>query len=382
MAEKYLIGIDVGTSGVKVLAVAEDGRIVKSAVESYPLHVPRAGWTEQDPVDWWHATIKALERVMPVCAGHKIAAVGLSGQMHGMVALDDRMQVVRPAILWNDQRTERQCRELTELAGGPAALLAMTNNQMLTGYTGGKIRWLQQVEPDNYQRVRLILNPKDYIRWCLTGTVCTDVSDASGTGFYDVKNNRWHEQLLSLAGIDRTLFPPVVESTATAGRVHGRAAAATGLPIDTPVSGGGGDAVISTTGLGLIKPGRIGITLGTSGVVAMGAPAYMANPDGKLQVFRGNAPGQGGRGSNTSDSPFERVTVKVRLRCEMEHFGPLLYGLESGSPQLFVSELTITGRRAAPGGRARSRNQPANAGYLDIAFDMYGYLRRAPGGGA
>lgn len=291
MAEKYLIGIDVGTSGVKVLAVAEDGRIVKSAVESYPLHVPRAGWTEQDPVDWWHATIKALERVMPVCAGHKIAAVGLSGQMHGMVALDDRMQVVRPAILWNDQRTERQCRELTELAGGPAALLAMTNNQMLTGYTGGKIRWLQQVEPDNYQRVRLILNPKDYIRWCLTGTVCTDVSDASGTGFYDVKNNRWHEQLLSLAGIDRTLFPPVVESTATAGRVHGRAAAATGLPIDTPVSGGGGDAVISTTGLGLIKPGRIGITLGTSGVVAMGAPAYMANPDGKLQVFRGNAPG-------------------------------------------------------------------------------------------
>lgn len=291
MADKCLIGIDVGTTGVKVLAVAEDGKLVKSAVEAYPLHVPRAGWTEQDPADWWRATVKALAQVLPACSGYKIAAVGLSGQMHGMVALDEKRQVIRHAILWNDQRTEQQCRELTELAGGPEALLAMTNNQMLTGYTGGKIRWLQQVEPDNYRRVRLILNPKDYIRYCLSGTVCTEVSDASGTGFYDVKNNRWHTELLALAGIDSALFPPVVESTATAGHVHGAAAQATGLPLDTPVSGGGGDAVISTTGLGLIKAGRIGITLGTSGVVAMGTPAFMPNPDGKLQVFRGNAPG-------------------------------------------------------------------------------------------
>ncbi len=291
MARKCLIGIDVGTSGVKVLALAEDGQIMATASRDYPLYMPQAGWTEQDPADWWQATLEALKELLPACTGYQLAAVGLSGQMHGMVALDENMAVIRRAILWNDQRTKQQCDELTELAGGEEALLGLTNNQMLTGYTGGKIRWLQQNEPENFARVKLFLNPKDYIRLCLTGQAVTDVSDASGTGFYDVKNNRWQEKLLDLAGLDRELFPKVVESTAVSGYVSKKAASLTGLPEGVPVSGGGGDAVISTTGLGLIRPGRIGITLGTSGVVAMGLPDFMENPAGKLQVFRGNQPG-------------------------------------------------------------------------------------------
>lgn len=289
--KKCLIGIDVGTSGVKVLALAEDGQIISSKIEEYPLYTPQAGWTEQDPDDWWAGTVRALQKVLPACQDYVIAAIGLSGQMHGMVALDESRQVVRKAILWNDQRTEKQCQEITELAGGLDGLLAFTNNRMLTGYTGGKIRWLQQVEPDNFARTRIILNPKDYIRFKLTGECITEVSDASGTGFFDVRNRIWSSPLLEKVGLDQALFPPVVESTAIAGRINADAARETGLPEGIPVAGGGGDAVISTTGLGLIRPGRIGVTLGTSGVVAMGLPSFQANPQGSLQLFCGNMPG-------------------------------------------------------------------------------------------
>ncbi len=291
MRECCFIGIDVGTSGVKVLAMATDGSILASAVESYPLYTPRAGWTEQDPEDWWTGVMRALPRVLSSCGGRPVAAVGLSGQMHGLVTLDKNRQTIRRAILWNDQRTEEQCRELTALAGGEDALLLLTNNKMLTGYTGGKIRWMQQMEPQLYERVRYILNPKDYIRFRLTGSIMTEVSDASGTGLYDVRRGEWCRELMYKADMDPDLFPPVAESTAVAGTISEEAARLTGLPAGTPVSGGGGDAVISTTGLGLIKPGRIGVTLGTSGVVAMGLPEFMPNPQGKLQIFRGNMPG-------------------------------------------------------------------------------------------
>ncbi len=210
--------------------------------------------------------------------------------MHGMVALDRDDQVVRRAILWNDQRTGKQCEEITAAAGGLDGLLAYTNNQMLTGFTGGKILWMKQNEPENYARTVRIINPKDYIRFRLSGAIITDVSDASGTGLFDVRTRSWSTELLAKLDIDVALFAPVVESTAAAGRVNAAAAAATGLPLDTLISGGGGDAVISTTGLGLIKPGRIGVTLGTSGVVAMGLPGFMENPGGKLQISCNNAP--------------------------------------------------------------------------------------------
>ena len=290
MKKDCLIGIDVGTSGVKVITLDPSGQILQSIVEDYPLYQPHSGWTEQEPEDWWAATIRGLRKLTAACPDHMPIAIGLSGQMHGMVALDAQDQVIRRAILWNDQRTGHQCTEITEMAGGMDSLLLATNNQMLTGYTGGKILWLKQVEPAAYARTRLILNPKDYIRFRLTGAKCTDVSDASGFGLYDVAGNHWANTLIDRIGLDRSLFPPVVESTAIAGRVSDAAAVETSLPAGIPVAGGGGDAVISTTGLGLIKPGRIAVTLGTSGVVAMGLPQFMPNPQGSLQVFRGNAP--------------------------------------------------------------------------------------------
>lgn len=289
--KKCVIGLDVGTSGCKILALDESGNILGSVVEEYPLYAPKTGWSEQDPEDWWNGIVTGIQKIMPKLGDHQVCAIGLSGQMHGMVALDENNHVVRRAILWNDQRTGKQCDEITELAGGLDGLLSYTNNRMLTGFTGGKILWMKKNEPENYNKTKIILNPKDYIRFRLSGAFLTEVSDASGTGLFNVKERKWSEDLIAKIGLKQSLFPKVVESTEAAGAVTKEVSELTGIPEGTVVSGGGGDAVISTTGLGLIKPGRIGITLGTSGVVAMGLPAYMPNPNGMLQVSCNNAPG-------------------------------------------------------------------------------------------
>ena len=291
MKDRCVLGIDVGTSGCKVLAVGESGGILASDVEEYPCYAPREGWSEQDPEDWWKGVSAGLRKVAAALGGREVAAVGLTGQMHGMVALDRSLRVVRRAILWNDQRTDRQCGEITELAGGPEDLLAVTNNRMLTGYTGGKVLWMKENEPENYVRTEFVINPKDYIRLKLCGEICTDVSDASGTGLFCVQERRWAAGLIRRVGLDPSIFPKAAESTEITGYVTKQAAEQTGIPPGTPVGRGGGDAVISTAGLGLARPGRVGITLGTSGVVAMGLPSFLPNPGGKLQVFCGNAPG-------------------------------------------------------------------------------------------
>ncbi len=286
---RLVIGIDVGTSGAKVLALNEYGKICATAIEEYPLFTPRAGWTEQDPEDWWQAVVKGIKRVLAKCEG-EVVCVGFSGQMHGMVALDDCNNVVRNAILWNDQRTAEECDEITEIAGGLDGLLSYTNNRMLTGFTGGKILWMKKNEPENYAKTRLIINPKDYIRFRLAGTLETDVSDASGFGLFDVKNKVWAYELIEKIGLEKSLFPKTVESQAVVGNISEEASELTGLPESCLVCAGGGDAVISTTGLGLIGAGRIGITLGTSGVVAMSLPEYTPNPGGSLQISCNNAP--------------------------------------------------------------------------------------------
>jgi len=286
-----ILGIDVGTSGCKALLMDEKGKILATATEEYPLYAPKPLWSEQNPEDWWRGTCRTVRSVLAQLPGETVCAVGLSGQMHGMVALDEKGKVIRPAILWNDQRTAAECAEITEAAGGLEGLLSLTNNQMLTGFTGGKILWLKKHEPENFAKARVILNPKDYIRYRLTGAYATEVSDASGTGLFDVKNRKFSAKLLDILGLSPSLFPPCFESTEVPSASSAEAAAETGLPVDTPVAGGGGDAVISTTGLGLAKPGRIGITLGTSGVVAMGLADYMDNPGGALQISCGNAPG-------------------------------------------------------------------------------------------
>lgn len=292
MAESCLLGIDVGTSGCKILAIDGTGGILRSVTEEYPCYTPQPGWSEQEPEDWWQGVVRGLRAILPALGGREIRAVSFSGQMHGMVALDEAGRVVRRAILWNDQRTGAQCDAITRAAGGLEALLAVTDNRMLTGYTGGKILWMKETEPENYRRTRWILNPKDYIRYRLSGEIATDVSDASGTGFFRVRERKWATELIRRAGLEPSLFPPVWESTDTVGHVTGEAAALTGIPAGTPVGGGGGDAVISTVGLGLVKPGRVGVTLGTSGVAAMGLDTFLPNPGGALQVFCGNEPGK------------------------------------------------------------------------------------------
>ena len=286
-----VIGIDIGTSGTKTVAVDEAGQILASATASYPLYQGANGFSEQRPQDWWTAVQQTLRQVLRTVPKENVRGISFSGQMHGLVALDARGKVLRRAILWNDQRTASQCRTLTQRAGGEDALIAHTNNRMLTGYTAGKLLWVQEHEPSVYAQIACVLNPKDYIRYCLTGERVTEVSDASGTGVFDVRHRRFDSAWLAQMGLNPALFPPCVESTQQTGCVSQEAAVATGLQPSTPVFGGAGDAVISTTGMGLTGHERIGAVLGTSGVVAVGLDACVPNPKGKLQVFCNCAPG-------------------------------------------------------------------------------------------
>lgn len=290
---KHLLGIDVGTSGTKVILVNEQGKITAVHTETYPVYAPKVGWSEQDPADWWQATVTCIHEVLKKSgiSGAELAGVGFSGQMHGMVALDENDEVVRPAILWNDQRTGAQCEMVRQTVGGLDGLLQYTNNDMLVGYTGGKILWMRDNEPENFARTRIVLNPKDYIRFKLTGRKGTDVSDGSGFGLFDVEKRTWSAKLIEKLGLPMSLFPPVAESSDVVGTISAEAAELTGLPEGLAVTAGGGDAVIQTTGTGMVEPGVLGLVLGTSGVVAMGLDAYAENVGGKLQLFCNNAPG-------------------------------------------------------------------------------------------
>jgi len=291
MTKQYVIGIDIGTSGCKTLIVDHDGHVVRRAVEEYPLFTPRPGWSEQDPEHWWQAAVSTLKKVLNGFQSlNDIKAIGLSGQMHGLVALDAGGRVLRPAILWNDQRTGEQCRKIHETAGGVDGLLKLTNNRMLPGYTGGKIIWLRENEPDHYEKTRMVLNPKDYIRYRLTGEYATEVSDASGTGLFNVRERQWSFALLDLISISKDLLPACHESPEISGAVTNNVAADLGLPAGLPVAGGGGDAVAQTTGTGLVEPGILGTTIGTAGIAAMALDRCYDNPQGKLQVFCNNMP--------------------------------------------------------------------------------------------
>ena len=291
MRSPILIGLDIGTSSCKALAIDENPQLLASEAEEYPCAAPCPGWSEQNPADWWQGACAALSRLMQRIDPARVAAIGLSGQMHGMVALDARHEVLRPAILWNDQRTSSQCEEITEAAGGPGGLLRLTNNAMLTGFTGGKIVWFRENEPELFARCVKIVNPKDYINFRLTGEIATDVSDASGTGLYDVRHGRWSEELLGLLGISPDLFAPVKESSEIIATLSKEAAKLCGLPVGLPVVAGGGDAVLSAVGMGLEEAGQLAVTLGTSGVVARHVPAFFENGGAKLQFSRGCLPG-------------------------------------------------------------------------------------------
>ena len=235
-----LVGLDVGTSGVKAIALSPDGEVVGRAEEGYELSIPRPGWAEQDPDDWVRAAEQALERL-----GARAERVGLSGQMHGLVALDSERRVLRPAILWNDQRTAAECAEIEERIG-LERLIELTGNRALPGFTAPKLLWLRRHEPDVYERIAHVLLPKDYVRLRLLGEQVTDAADASGTLLFDVANRRWSEEVLAALEIPPEWLPPVSESTDVAGA---------------------GDQAAGAIGVGVHSPGPASVVLGTSGVV-------------------------------------------------------------------------------------------------------------------
>jgi xylulokinase len=267
-----LFGIDVGTSATKGLAITPDGEVLATEEAPYPLSTPRPGWSEQNPEDWWRAAESVLER-LGKRAGTP-AGIGLSGQMHGLVALDDKDDVIRPAILWNDQRTQAECDEI-ESTIGLERLIALTGNRALTGFTAPKILWMKHHEPDNYARIARILLPKDYVRLRLTSERATDVSDASGTLLLDVANRKWSEEVLEALEIDPGWLPPALESPAQSGSTK------TG----TPVAAGAGDQAAGGLGVGVDRPGPVSVALGTSGVVFAALDAFAADPQARVHAF-------------------------------------------------------------------------------------------------
>lgn len=281
------LGIDIGTSGTKTLAMREDGEILATATVEYPLSSPRPGWSEQAPEDWWNASAKSVRQVLRKAGltPDDISGIGLSGQMHGSVFLDRNHQVVRPALLWNDQRTAAECDEIERLAGGRAALIRMVANPALTGFTAPKILWLRNHEPRNFERTVKVLLPKDYVRFCMTGEFASEVSDASGTLLLDVVNRCWSEKLLGKLQIDADLLPPVHESEEVTGVLTESAARTMGLRAGIPVVGGAGDQAASAVGNGIVRKGVVSATMGTSGVVFAHSDEVQVDPEGRLHTF-------------------------------------------------------------------------------------------------
>lgn len=270
----HLLGIDLGTSGARAIVVeAASGRVVAAASSEYPLHTPRPLWAEQDPHDWWRGTIDAVRGALAAAGDVSLRGVGLSGQMHGVVLLDDRDQVLGPALLWCDGRTGEECSEISRRAGGEERLLAMTGNPALTGFSAPKLLWLRRHQPEVFRRARSFLLPKDYLRLRLTGARASEVSDASGTLLFDVARRTWSAAMLEILDLDPALLPVVRESPEISGELTGEAAAALGLPAGVPVVGGGGDQAAGAVGAGIVRSGLVSATIGSSGVVFAHAAA-------------------------------------------------------------------------------------------------------------
>jgi xylulokinase len=288
----YLLGIDVGTSGSKAILIDADGAVKASVTTEYPLYTPQPLWAEQNPSDWWAATVTSIKQALgdSSVAAADVAGVGLTGQMHGLVLLDAQGEVLRPCIMWNDQRTAAQCAAITEKVGLDN-VLRLTGNPILPGFTAPKIVWVREHEPDVYAKVAKVLLPKDYARYRLTGGFFGEVSDASGTSMFDVGQRRWSDEMLQALEIPREWLPEVTESPEVSARVSAEAARETGLLEGTPVVGGGGDQAAQAVGTGIVAEGVVSATLGTSGVVFAASDSYRVEPQGRLHAFCHAVPG-------------------------------------------------------------------------------------------
>lgn len=281
-----LLGIDLSTTGAKALLIDGEGQVVSSATTPLSLSTPHALWSEQNPEDWWTATTSSIARALSEAnvSSQSIAAIGLTGQMHGLVLLDHEGHVLRPAILWNDQRCGVECDEIRARVGRER-LLKITGNDALTGFTAPKILWVEKHEPEVHRRIRHLLLPKDYIRYKLTGALAMDKADGSGTMLFDLGQRTWSPQILNALNISAEWLPPTFEGHEITGEVSAEAAALTGLRRGTPVVAGGGDQSAQAVGVGVVRPGTIAVTLGTSGVVFAATEAPLIEPQGRLHAF-------------------------------------------------------------------------------------------------
>lgn len=288
-ARKLFIGLDIGTSSAKGVLVDAKGHVIARAADDYPLHVPRPGWTEQDPEDWWAASCHVLKQLLEH-TDTPPAAIGLTGQMHGAVFLNQTGTVIRPAILWNDQRTGDACDSI-ESTVGSETLRRITGNPALTGFQAPKILWLRDNEPDHYAQLAHVLLPKDYIRYRLSGAFATDVSDAAGTLLLDLTARDWSDHILDALHIPRAWLPEVFESPEITANVHDHGRAATGLAIGTPIVAGAGDNAAAAVGGGIVKSGTALVSIGTSGVVFAHSDSATPDTSGELHCFCHAVPG-------------------------------------------------------------------------------------------
>ena len=291
MCKKYLIGIDVGTSGTKCVLFDTEGNTIFSCTKEYPMYQPHNGWAEQSPEDWWNAAKAALIEVCAKAADGEISGIGLSGQMHSLVLLDKDKRVIRPAILWCDQRTGAECEEI-ESTIGHDRLIEITANPALPGFTASKILWVKNNEPENFDKIRHILLAKDYIRLKLTGEFATDVSDASGMQLLDVKKRCWSQEVCEKLGVDMSYLAKVYESCEVTGRITKAASSETGLPEGIPVAGGGGDNACAAIGTGVYCDGKAFTTIGTSGVVFAHTSKPIIDKKGRIHTFCAAVPGE------------------------------------------------------------------------------------------
>lgn len=289
---EYLLGIDIGTSGAKALLLRLDGTIAASQTQPYPLYSPQPSWAEQDPEDWWQATVQSIHGVLQQAGakGNEIESIGLTGQMHGLVLLDKTGKVLRPCILWNDQRSALQCDQATQKIGLDE-VLRLTANRILPGFTAPKLLWVRENEPQVYANIAKVLLPKDYIRYRLTGVFAGDVTDASGTSLFDVRQRSWSEAMLKFLEVPRGWLPEVTESVEISARISTLGARETHLVQGTPVVAGAGDQAAQAVGSGIVREGVLSATVGTSGVVFAASDQFRMQAEGRLHAFCHAVPG-------------------------------------------------------------------------------------------
>ncbi len=292
MSNSLFLGIDTSTTSSKALLMDARGEVIAVASSPHTLQTPKPLWSEQDPREWWSAVSTSIKSALEKAGvgGERVGAVGLTGQMHGLVLLDESGNVLRPAILWNDQRTQSQCDEIHRILG-KERFIQITGNVALTGFTAPKILWVKENEPEIFAKAKHVLLPKDYVRYKLTGEYAMDKADGAGTVLFDLKRRDWSDEIIAALGIPRAWMPRTFEGTDVTGYVNEEAASLTGLKSGTPVVAGGGDQAAGAVGVGAVEPSIIGLTVGTSGVVFATTPSALIEPEGRLHAFCHAVPG-------------------------------------------------------------------------------------------